>query len=365
MGRGGAFRSSVRLLPQEELDAAIDSVVRKGPKDVLEFGQYDRLTRSQAASAEGLHHNKVLLKTLIGLCPGAEVQHHQLKHSLLQFPRMNDTAMKDDLWAAQKAERILTMLCHIRRIARDDHRYRQCLTRATRMEQEAVNLLVSMTDIREPSVQRSKARSTSPSKSIMSSPPSKKRALKSHVSEASSALSLDADGFPSMLTDMICDARGDRDLHSAEIETKCYEDMSRPSSNAANSFGGDSRHAFDKALAAAALHAAETLARVPMKKPAALTTTPKTALRKRPAGVVLKTSSSMTDKYTVTKASQKSYIQVKHGSKKTLLVNCTEQMAAKYGKHHADVIQHVHLKLATEEITREDAIACRDAFLTS
>ena len=167
------------------------------------------------------------------------------------------------------------------------------------------------------------------------------------------------------LTDMICDARGDRDLHSAEIETKYYEDMSRPTSTAASSFGGDSLHAFDKALAAEALHAAETLARVPMKKPAAaLTTTPKTALSKRPAGVVLKTSSSMTDKYIVTKASQKSYIQVKHGSKKTLLVNCTEQMAA-YGKHHADVIQHVHLKLATEEITREDAIACRDAFLTS
>ena len=60
---------------------------------------------------------------------------------MLQRPLMNDSSLKTNLWAALKSERIATMLCHVRRIARDQLRMRQCLCKATDKETQFIQEL--------------------------------------------------------------------------------------------------------------------------------------------------------------------------------------------------------------------------------
>jgi hypothetical protein len=67
-------------------------------------GVYDRLTRTQAASAQGLHRNAKFLQSVVAYCPAAEMQHHQLRVAILQFPLMNDFTLKNNLCASQKSE---------------------------------------------------------------------------------------------------------------------------------------------------------------------------------------------------------------------------------------------------------------------
>ena len=190
MVKGGAFRCAVPLVDQQELNEVLEAVQKKTNKEFLDFGIYDRLTRTQAASASGLYLNRVLLKSLVAFCPGAETQHHQLKNAILQFPLLNDGQLKNTLWAAQKSERLGTMLCHSRRIARDQLRLRQCLCKATDNETQCVRELVrsiSTGDVSESELAVESGTS---------------RTLRVHASDASSALTLDSDGFPSVLTDV-------------------------------------------------------------------------------------------------------------------------------------------------------------------
>ncbi len=75
MVRGGPFRSAFPLVGQRDLNDVFEAVNNK-IQGIRDFGVYDRLTRSQAASAQGLHHNAKLLNSIIAFCPAAEIQDH-------------------------------------------------------------------------------------------------------------------------------------------------------------------------------------------------------------------------------------------------------------------------------------------------
>ncbi len=80
--RGGVFRSAVPLVHQRVLNDAFEAV-SKHSNDFLDFGVYDRLTRIQAASAQGFHHDEKLLHNIIRFCPAAKIQHHQLRDAIV------------------------------------------------------------------------------------------------------------------------------------------------------------------------------------------------------------------------------------------------------------------------------------------
>ena len=132
-------------MDQHELNEALNRAYKHSSRrDILNFGIYDRVSRAQAVSAEGLCANAEVLKQIIMFCPQAEIQHHQLKASVMQFQHLNDSHYKHDLWASMKAERLLTMLCHVRRIARGSDRFRQCLHKASEREKEIVRMILEL-----------------------------------------------------------------------------------------------------------------------------------------------------------------------------------------------------------------------------
>jgi len=326
MGKGGTFRTAVPLVSQKSLEHGFKQYVRCVKAD-FNLGIYDRISRSQAASAAGLTHNRRLLCMLLETCPTGEVQHQQLKSAMLQFPDANDTSLMDSLWAAQKAERMQTLLAHVRRIARDDTRYRQCISKATAFEQECLADLVRRVS------------------ADVAPPP--RRALEAHVSAESSALSLDEDGFPLMLAEEVEDCEEGSDEQKPEdVDTLLYEDMEIRSPPPTT---------FDAALAAAALEAAERQAGMTFKRPAAAPI----------AGVKRPATAAADGKYVVTKATRRSYIQEKVGNKLLCVVNCTARMVGGHGKDHREVIAHVHFEVLSRSMSKDEAAQCKGAHLAA
>ena len=139
----------------------------------------------------------------------------------------------------------------------------------------------------------------------------------------------------------------------------------------------DRTPAFDAALLESVQMAAALLGQQPvLKRPAAQQ---KNAILKRPAapspkveleeGALEEDSHSQVDEadpvqnYLVTRASGKSYILLKDGKKKVLLINCTEAMAKRHGKDHKEVIEHLHKQLQLRHMSKEALTECRDRYL--
>ena len=172
------------------LQQAFEELVRKMGEKVFDFGVYRSLARAQAANAHGLAANEQVIGTLSCLAPGGHLQFAQLKHALQGFACYNDTPFKADIWAGCVAERLLTLLCHWRRVSREPERLKQCLSKASKEDQAAVKRLVKL--YQEPS---------------SSEAPSKKTLQRERTD--SSSVTLDSQGFPCMLRELGDDSCAD------------------------------------------------------------------------------------------------------------------------------------------------------------
>ena len=368
-------------MDQRGLNDVFDNV-RKKSQNFVDFGLYDRLTRTQAASAQGLHHNEKLLKCIITFCPTAEIQHHQLRDAMLQFPLMNDSSLKTNLWAALKSERIATMLCHVRRIARDQLRMRQCLCKATDKEVQLLHDLarsVAAGDVSEDECSGQVAQT---------------RQLQRNESVASSVLSLDSDGFPKMLAALDSDMARDTGRRGmSDTATLLYDEQPNLyATSSSHKWGSPSRAScvdnFDAVLAAAALEATTAIAERPFKRPAAAknkdcvdeegSDSEQQPARKKPAARQLARKKPAANRreerpaatvssgtYSVTKATHKSYIQNKIAGKKVCMINCTAAAANACGKDHKVVIEYLHQELLKGDLTKDALVTMRNEFLAT
>jgi hypothetical protein len=203
--RGGSRRQRVPLVEVGALQQAFEELVRKMGEKVFEFGVYRSLARAQAANAHGLAANEQAIGTLSCLAPDGYLQFAQLKHALQGFACYNDTPFKADIWAGCVAERLLTLLCHWRRVSREPERLKQCLSKASKEDQAAVKRLVKL--YQEPS---------------SSEAPSKKTLQRERTD--SSSVTLDSQGFPRMLRELGDDSCTD-DEEKEEAEGEGEEEL--------------------------------------------------------------------------------------------------------------------------------------------
>ena len=69
---------------------------RKLPFD---FGIYEHLTRSQAASGRGLVANGSVIRSFAKVAPAGQIQHLEMKHQFIVRASHNKSQLKNDLWA--------------------------------------------------------------------------------------------------------------------------------------------------------------------------------------------------------------------------------------------------------------------------
>lgn len=191
--RGGARRQAVPRVDQALLDGVVQQhVVTHGRRTALCLGPYEFIGRCQAVSGAGIAHNEHLLDVLLDHFPQGELRASQLRTAVMkvakQFPDINTTGLSDELWCGLKADKINTILAHLRRYNTDRLRQQQMRSKSTDADAAVVQRLADKLALLDTDgITGSSCSEVTPAASA----PSKKK-LKREVS-------LDADGFPNML----------------------------------------------------------------------------------------------------------------------------------------------------------------------
>ena len=79
---------------------------------------------------------------LLKVAPWGQVNPATLRSGFLRRPAKNISALRTDLWAGGRAERVTTMLNHARRLKDSQDRLRQALSRATPAEIKPIKALL-------------------------------------------------------------------------------------------------------------------------------------------------------------------------------------------------------------------------------
>ena len=98
-----------------------------------QLGAYETISKSQAADGKCLADHYLLLKALLDLQPGGQLLLTQVRSSVLKVcslkPEVNQSQLKNLLWAGSRYDKVCCMLYHLRRAKRDPEKKRQLVAK--------------------------------------------------------------------------------------------------------------------------------------------------------------------------------------------------------------------------------------------
>jgi hypothetical protein len=111
-------RAKVASLDQ----SLVDRFVQTHISELKNMGKYEQLSKSQQCDGDALA-GQTWLPDLINLCPTLEFPSttpfkKEFLAQLVKTPALNETKMRGDLWASHRADRILTVCYHMRKVKR-------------------------------------------------------------------------------------------------------------------------------------------------------------------------------------------------------------------------------------------------------
>lgn len=106
-------------------EALVAHVRARGVDRCFDLGNYNGLPRARQPCGTGLAHNAKMMLLLTNNMPHLEATYKQcvrvFEHILAQFPRARDSRGGGKKWRAEHlAERLITLLCHVRLFVRDE-----------------------------------------------------------------------------------------------------------------------------------------------------------------------------------------------------------------------------------------------------
>eukprot|EP00438_Fugacium_kawagutii_P017597 Skav213573 [mRNA] locus=scaffold1790:111160:111927:+ [translate_table: standard] len=117
-----------QLVDQQALDLLLHS-----NQSWSHFGAYETISKSQAADGKCLADHYLLLKALLDLQPGGQLLLTQVRSSVLKVcslkPEVNQSQLKNLLWAGSRYDKLCIMLYHLRRAKRDPEKNRQLVAK--------------------------------------------------------------------------------------------------------------------------------------------------------------------------------------------------------------------------------------------
>lgn len=98
-----------------------------------QLGAYETISKPQAADGKSLADHYPLLKALLDLQPSGLLLLTQVRTSVLKIcsikPEINQTKLKNLLWAGSRYDKLCCMLYHLRRAKRDPEKKRQLVAK--------------------------------------------------------------------------------------------------------------------------------------------------------------------------------------------------------------------------------------------
>ena len=153
MSKGGSLRKPVPNVDSHDLLKVMEEYVNiKGANNAFVLGPYDRIKRSQAANGPGLSNNADLLSALLSVAPAGQVKAGVLRGHLmtlaLKYKFMSSWCPQAaKVIVCHKADCIMTMLSHLRRIRMDSGRVREMQHKAAYADVLAVEKLCNMLEL--------------------------------------------------------------------------------------------------------------------------------------------------------------------------------------------------------------------------
>ena len=108
---------------------------------LMDFKDYEGLSRTSGVDVKGLMHCLGLVEKLLALSPTAEINSQALRKALLEMlrlnPKLNRTKFNGETWVSLRSERLVVVLNHFRRLARDENKA-NALAKLTPVEYDAL-----------------------------------------------------------------------------------------------------------------------------------------------------------------------------------------------------------------------------------
>jgi hypothetical protein len=184
----------------------LNDIMGSHSKYIKDLGIYEGVGRTMGVSGKGLAYLFPLVASILTLAAWANLFLVQLRDSIVEANRrktMNGTGLQHRLWAGQRAERIITVLAHVRRLWREPLRLAQCLKKTAACDIRKIMGLVRL------------VKHVGPPPSVPSPVAgNKKRKLKQQVSD----ISVDSKGFPCVL------GRDDSESEAEEVVSEVEEE---------------------------------------------------------------------------------------------------------------------------------------------
>ena len=200
-GRGGPRRVSV-----DEVDTGLVVECFGRHMELLSsLGSYESKSRTDQPDGKGLLFLGSFVKDVIKISPSCELSIPSIRKAcerlVFQEPHINKSVYNNNLWASLRQERITCVLNHARKLKREPDRMRQVSGHLARQELIDLKSMIekiqlSAGDVPEDGADSDLETLYCPSNCMQGAEASSCRRLRANASD----VSVDADGFPKMLS---------------------------------------------------------------------------------------------------------------------------------------------------------------------
>ena len=170
---------------------SLDALAAANYKTIANLGHYENVGKSQGACGKGLAFLQKIIMAILSLCPQCHIGKTQWRAAILDANKAKDfnaSGLTHRVWAGQRAERLLTIQSHLRRIFREPQRLLQATAKMNREDTKTLQLMVHKV-VGDATACDSEEECPSPQSS---------RTLKRNASQES-AVSCDSQGIPNFL----------------------------------------------------------------------------------------------------------------------------------------------------------------------
>lgn len=365
MSKGGPLHTPAPAVDEARLAQFMQEHVEAHGSSSLHFGVYEQLSRAQAVSAEGMHQNCGFLLGLCQAIKGSRVVAGALVSVILPHSVLNYTQLKNELWAGQRAERVLTLLGHVRRLA-DPVRLKQALSKATSAQAQSLQKLAKLVQSTE-GEEQAPIRQLAPQLSLdsdgfpamLASPKPKERPREADEASAASTIPVSEGGTLQRLPtpeapvkrkasssfssqDFAAALEAARAAAAAVARDPPQVSLPRPKKKGKGKGKAEAKASAGKPKNKAKAKAAASKAKASAGKAKAKAEAPAPQEACKTASEVKQVETKSWGPLWITRASEQSYLQYKdEKGGKVLLISCSKKSAEAVGKSHVECIQHL------------------------
>jgi hypothetical protein len=124
---------------------ALNTLATANYKTIANLGHYENVGKTQGTCGKGLAFLQKLIMAILSLCPQCHITKTQWRAAILDANRQknfNSSGLNHKIWAGQRAERLMTIQSHLRRVFREPQRLVQATSKMNRQDAQTLQSMV-------------------------------------------------------------------------------------------------------------------------------------------------------------------------------------------------------------------------------